>query len=75
MKKYPEIKWSELYRRMIKSYLDKLDEPYIQPISEIRNELRKKNLTLEDIPIDDVIKTFKKMRELGWERIYSTRTA
>ena len=74
MKKYPEIKWSTLYRRMIKNYLDKLEQPNIRSISEIREELRKKNITLEDIPLDKAIETFRKMRELEWKRSYSTRT-
>lgn len=72
MKKYPEIKWSTLYRKMIEKYLDKLESPNKIPISELRERLQKKRITLDDIPLDKAIETYKKMRELKWERFYST---
>jgi len=47
MKKYKEVKWSEVARRAIVEYLEKLN-------------------------IDDVIKSFEKMRELEWKRFFTT---
>ncbi len=74
MKKYPEIKWSTLYRQMLEKYLDKLDHPNIIPIAELRERLKKKGITMDDIPLGKAIETYNKMRELKWERFYSTQT-
>ncbi len=74
MKKYSEIKWSSLYRKMIEQYIEKLEHSNIQLISELRNQLRKKSITMDDLTHEKIIESYKKMRELEWERFYSTRT-
>ncbi len=74
MKKYSEIKWSSLYRKMIEQYIEKLEHSNIQSISELRNQLRKKNISMDDLTHEKIIESYKKMRELEWERFYSTRT-
>ncbi len=74
MKKYPEIKWSTLYRQMIEQYLNKFEKPDAIPITELRDRLRKKGIIMDDLTHEQIFKSYKKMRELKWERVYSTRT-
>ena len=74
MKKFKEIKWSTLYRQLIEQYLEKLENPNVFPITEINERLKKKGITFDDIPLDKAIEYYKKMREMKWERFYSTRT-
>ena len=74
MKNYPEIKWSTLYRQMIKQYLDKFKEPTNMNITDLRDQLRKKGITMDDLTHEQILKSYKKMRELEWERVYSIRT-
>jgi len=73
MKKFPEIKWSTLYREIIGRYLEKLEMPNKISITELKEKLNKKDIFTEDISFNKAIETYKKMRELKWERAYSTR--
>ena len=74
MKKYPEIKWSTLYRQMIESYLEKLEHPNRIPITKFREILLKKGITMDDLTHEQVIENYKKIKELEWERTSSIRT-
>jgi hypothetical protein len=72
MKKFPEIKWSTLYRQTIIRYLEKFENSNKVPITELKARLEKKGVTFDEIPLDKAIEHYKKMRELEWERPYST---
>ena len=74
MKNFPEIKWTTLYRQMIEQYLDKLENPNSIPITELREKLKRKGFSMEDLTHEQCIESYKKMRELKWERVYSIRT-
>ena len=73
MKKFNEIKWSTLYRQTIERYLEKLESPNIENITELRERIRKDGISMEDIPFDKAVEIYKKMRKLEWERAYSTQ--
>ncbi|MHA1147575.1 MAG: hypothetical protein ACTSR8_04970 [Promethearchaeota archaeon] len=73
MKKFPEIKWSTLYRQTIERFLDKFENPNVIPITELRERLKKKGIIFDDIPIDKAIELFKRGREVEWERTFSTQ--
>ena len=74
MKKFSEIKWSTLYRQIIERYLEKLENPNVEKITELRERVIKKGFSMEDIPFDKAVEIFKKMRQLEWERTYSIQT-
>ena len=74
MKKFSEIKWSTLYRQMIERYLEKLENPNIEQIVELRDRVVKKGFSMDDIPFDKAVEIYKKMRQLEWERAYSIQT-
>ena len=74
LKKYPEIKWSTLYRQTIEQYLDKLENPNIISMKDLREKLRKRGITMNDLTHEQVIENIKITRDLEWERTYSTQT-
>jgi len=74
MKKFNEIKWSTLYRKMIERYLEKFESPNIENITELRERILKDGISMDDVPFDKAVEIYKKMRELEWERAYSTQT-
>ena len=73
MRKYPEIKWSEVVRRAIIEYLDDLtgsetrDSTYYAKIAE------RLGIRLEEIPLVEAERHYKKMRDLEWKRHSTTR--
>jgi len=60
MKQYPEIKWNTLFLKWIEPYLDKLEYPNIQSISELRDRLRKKGISMDDLTHEKIIESYKK---------------
>ena len=74
MKKFSEIKWSTLYRQIIERYLEKLENPNVEKITELRGRMMKKGFSMDDIPFDKAVEIHKKMRQLEWERTYSIQT-
>ncbi len=73
MRKYPEIKWSEVVRKAILEYLDRLmgsetlDSEYYAKLAE------ETGIDLDSISFEDAEKHYKKMRRMEWERRSTTR--
>ena len=63
MRKYPEIKWSEVVRKAILEYLDKLMGSETYDSSHYARLAKQTGVNLESIPLDEVEKHYKKMRE------------
>ncbi len=73
MKKHPEIKWSEVVRRAILEYLDKLvGSDTFEPDHYVKLA-EKAGVDLEAIPLDRAKSHYEKMREMEWERDSTTR--
>ncbi|RLE52314.1 MAG: hypothetical protein DRJ33_04105 [Candidatus Methanomethylicota archaeon] len=73
MKKYKEVKWSEVARRAIVEYLEKLEKSNVYDVEDVAIRLGEDVLSdVEKLNIDDVIKSFEKMRELEWKRFFTT---
>lgn len=75
MRKYPEIKWSEVVRRAILEYLDELMGSETRDSSYYAELAKRAGVRLEDIPLDEAEKHFEKMRDLEWSRHSTTRTS
>lgn len=66
MKDHPEIKWSEVLRQAIRIYLDKIENPGIIRVEELRERLQ---IPLPDeIDWDREIELTRKTRELDEKR-------
>jgi len=72
MKKYKEVKWSEVVRRAILEYLRKLEEGGLvittrELLDMLGSEFKEK---LDKVSLEDFEKAYEKMREEEWKRTY-----
>jgi len=75
MKKYREIKWSEVVRKAIVDYLKKLEENRIEVstkelLDELGNDFKK---SLDELDFEKAIEGYEKMRGAEWKRISTIR--
>ncbi len=75
MRRYPEIKWSEVVRKAILEYLSKLMGSETRNVSHYAKLAETKGVNLNEISLDDAEKHYMQMRDLEWERHSSTRTS
>jgi len=76
MKKHKEVKWSEVARKAIIEYLEKLDEgalevPGEQLLEELGEDFVKE---LKNIPDEKFEEYYEKAREAEWKRLKSFMT-
>ena len=74
MKRYPEIKWSEVVRKAILAYLGKLMGSETLDTSHYAKLAEAVGVDLGSISIDEAESHYEKMREKEWERHSTTRT-
>jgi len=77
MKKYSEIKWSEVVRKAIIEYLEKLEESRTEiSTKELLNDLDdefKKNLN--ELDFEKAVKGYERMSDAEWKRFSTTRVS
>lgn len=72
MKKYPEVKWSEVARKAIIEYLRRLEG--VVSSEELLEELGENFVNeLKEISLEKAIEYYEKMREAEWRRFSMTR--
>ncbi len=76
MKKYSEIKWSEVVRKAIVDYLKKLEESKTEIstkelLEELSNDFKK---CLDELDFEKALEGYKKMRDAEWKRISTIQT-
>ena len=77
MKKYSEIKWSEVIRKAIVDYLEKLEESKTEISSEeLLNELGDEfKESLNKLDFEKAIEGYKRMRENEWKRTFTIQVS
>ena len=75
MKRHSEIKWSEVVRKSIADYINKMEiiEEGVVPSSELANMLKDSNIDLADITLDKATEQYEKGRKLEWKRLSTTQ--
>jgi hypothetical protein len=68
MKQHPEIKWSEILRQKIKTYLEKLDEKDEIKSTELLARLK---IDLSEISEEDAIEFARAARIAGEKRVFT----
>ncbi|MGO8805360.1 MAG: hypothetical protein ACLQO7_01975, partial [Candidatus Bathyarchaeia archaeon] len=68
MKRHAEVKWSEVVRKSIADYINKMEivEGGVVPSSKLAIMLKDSNLDLADIPLDKATEQYEKGRKLEW---------
>lgn len=70
MKAHPEIKWTEILRRAIIAYLEKIETPNQISVEELRNQLDNETLDiLDNLDTEKEIEYYKKIKDLESERM------
>lgn len=77
MKMHKEIRWSEVVRRAITEYMEKLEEKGSEIttkdlLEELGDDFRK---SLNELSFEKSAKGYKKMRDAQWKRVSMIRTA
>ncbi|MHA1378325.1 MAG: hypothetical protein ACTSRG_08075 [Candidatus Helarchaeota archaeon] len=63
MKAHPEVKWSEILRRAIKEYLDKIEIPNQISVEELRDQFDSETLEiLDNLDTEKEIEYYKRIR-------------
>jgi metal-responsive CopG/Arc/MetJ family transcriptional regulator len=75
MKKYSEVKWSEVVRKALTEYVRRLEvlERGFLSSDELAELLRESDLDVSSISLEKAIKHYEKARELEWKRSSTTR--
>jgi metal-responsive CopG/Arc/MetJ family transcriptional regulator len=76
MKKYSEVRWSEVVRRALMEYVGRLEvvERGVVSSENLAAMLKESGLDVESISLEKAVKGYEKARELEWKRLSSTRT-
>ena len=75
MKKYREIRWSEVVRKAIVDYIGKLEESIVETttkelLDSLGDDFKK---SLDELELEKAIKSYEKMRDAEWKRISMTQ--
>jgi len=70
MKKYSEVKWSEVVRKALTEYIGRLEtmERGVASSEELADLLRDSNLDVSSIGLEKAIEHYEMARELEWKR-------
>jgi len=73
MRKYSEVKWSEVVRKALTEYIGRLEirERRVASSEDLAELLRKSKLDVSSISLEKAIEYYEKARELEWKRSYT----
>ena len=75
MKRYSEVKWSEVVREALIEYIGRLEAKERRVVSsdELSEMLKKSQLDVASIGLDKAIEYYERARELEWKRSPTTQ--
>jgi len=70
MKRYSEVKWSEVIRKALIEYIGRLEvmEREVVSSDELAELLRESKLDVSSISLEKAIEHYERARELEWKR-------
>ncbi len=77
MKRHSEVKWSEVVRKALASYVDRLDivEGGVVPMKKLAKKLQDSGVDISSIDLEKAIKYYEEGRKLEWKRLSTTQTS
>jgi hypothetical protein len=77
MKRYSEVKWSEVVRKALIEYIGRLEivESGVVPSEKLAAMLRDSNLDVSCVDLEKAVEYFEKGRKLEWKRLSTTQTS
>jgi Arc/MetJ-type ribon-helix-helix transcriptional regulator len=75
MKKYSEVRWSEVVRKALADYIGRLEvmERGIISSEKLAEMLKESNLDVGSISLEKALDFYEKARELEWKRLSTTQ--
>ena len=75
MKKYSEVKWSEVVRKALVDYIMRLEvmERGVASSDELSEMLKESKLDVDSVSLDKAVEYYEKARDLEWKRSSTTR--
>ena len=75
MKKYSEVKWSEVVRKALVEYIGRLEviERGVVSSEDLAEMLKESGLDLSSLSLEKAVEYYLKARELEWKRLSTTR--
>jgi metal-responsive CopG/Arc/MetJ family transcriptional regulator len=75
MKKYSEVKWSEVVRKALIEYIGRLEviERGVICSEDLAGMLKASGLDVSSISLEKAIKFYAKAREFEWKRLSTTQ--
>lgn len=75
MKKYSEVKWSEVVRKALAEYIGRLEvmERGVVSSDDLARMLRESGLDVSSIGLEKALDFYAKVRELEWKRLSMTQ--
>ncbi len=76
MKRHSEVKWSEVVRKALASYVDRLEilEGGVVPMKKLARKLKDAGVDTSKIDLEKSMKYYEEGRKLEWKRLSTTRT-
>ena len=75
MKTHPEIRWSEIVRKAIAEYLEKLMPEEKVEAHDLLGVIRETGIDIDSIPLAKAAEHYEKMRGLEWKRLSTTQAS
>jgi hypothetical protein len=77
MKRYSEVKWSEVVRKAVADYVGRLEivEGGVVPSEKLAAMLRDSNLDVSCVELEKAVEYYDKGRKLEWKRLSTTQTS
>ena len=75
MKKYSEVRWSEVVRKALAEYIGRLEvmERGVISSEKLAEMLKESNLDVGSISLEKALEFYEKARELEWKRLSTTQ--
>ena len=77
MKRYSEVKWSEVVRKALADYVGRLEivEGGVVSSEKLVAMLKDSNLDVSGIDLDKAVEYYERGRKLEWKRLSTTQTS
>ena len=71
MKRHSEVKWSEVVRKALTDYVDRLElaDGGVVPMKTLAKRMREKGVDVSKIDLEKAIKYYEEGRKLGRKRL------
>jgi metal-responsive CopG/Arc/MetJ family transcriptional regulator len=77
MKRYSEVKWSEVVRKALADYIERLEivEGGVVSSEKLAAMLKESNVDISCVDLEKAVEFYEKGRKLEWKRLSTTQTS